>query len=725
MVLADMAKRSAGNEMHAYLCLSSSVCPPAEITVERDTCPPNSFGVACGNCETGYFLSHTTGCSECGILSGEAGLAFVVPMLCFLWGSLYWFSCPTHVPPQFIKSSFSSSGTTTGKNEHEESQSSYEFSSYVQSEEIHLRVVSIKLSTSVSFLIGNLQTFWTVASLSEVQDQLTKKFMQAPGGALTFSGIMDPACFGDKNKDVRSTTGTADAAFSRTILANLMPAFPILAIFMNALFTRFVLTKTRMMNAFGEVRGLEYWWLYRPQFVLGLSFILILFETFFLGIATNCFSITFAVYEHPPPLGPDRNSLLYFPGLLDTDPVRQKMAIVSIAATVVWCLGYGIVMVYLFWRANSKGGVRKSIFLGRLLLPNLARFEDEYYTYGFMILLRRLCLAIIGILRISRGWQLVLVCCVLVLSSFHVLYARPYRFNIFLKCDVFPMLVQVVCICALLNAENMSNKIQAVNGVEMNNVANSDINIIEGAAVDKTVFSSSSNNYTTNTTQEQAQEHGQNKDQGTLIFVVALVTLTHLYAFLWILGAGLAYWRFAMLVQTKRSQGIEGAGESEDVGTNGRVTANGTQQGHLPHQARLGVPGSTSEDSFNERRSRGSFVARASGALQNRITKLLDTPKLTMRMQESYDENVVYLISAITQADIIRQRVGGPSSGSGGGAGNSHGAHAMEADIRNVLYRSIPYLLSQFVFAVTKYFNFLFRKTHQHHNYHKIKLPGS
>ena len=134
MVLSEDVRKGI---RRAYRCLAfgrlrmSNCKGGLEIAAIRDTCPDNSgaTGIACAVCDETFFWNGRR-CAKCGSVSLSQNVYFLVVLFfCVVIILTYWFMLPVGDPSKFVI------------------------------EDIHIRTIRIKFSTTVSLLLGNMQTY--------------------------------------------------------------------------------------------------------------------------------------------------------------------------------------------------------------------------------------------------------------------------------------------------------------------------------------------------------------------------------------------------------------------------------------------------------------------------------------------------------------------------------------------------------------------------------------
>ena len=136
MVLARDLK---SNSRIAYKCLDVTQCPSTTLSLDRDSCPVGASGIACATCDRGYFYSKSTRrCLLCGSEWATGSVIFLFLFLYLIFIAWLW-----------IVSSSSHATHST--------------------ESIHLRVVGLRFTSSISLLIGNIQNFWVLGLVDEMR----------------------------------------------------------------------------------------------------------------------------------------------------------------------------------------------------------------------------------------------------------------------------------------------------------------------------------------------------------------------------------------------------------------------------------------------------------------------------------------------------------------------------------------------------------------------------
>ena len=89
-----LAREVLQNKRQTYLCDPLSNCPPAKISLTKDTCPEGSADVGCSSCDVGYYWNKEQ-CVKCMGGGGKAAAGIFFPFLIGLSVFvIYWFMCP-------------------------------------------------------------------------------------------------------------------------------------------------------------------------------------------------------------------------------------------------------------------------------------------------------------------------------------------------------------------------------------------------------------------------------------------------------------------------------------------------------------------------------------------------------------------------------------------------------------------------------------------------------
>lgn len=390
MVLASAVEAGLRD---AWQCANVGSCPAAQISTDQDTCPENSYSYCCAVCETGYFWDLNT-CKHCGqqsVWSWVTGtLVFLLFCACvFLYMAGY-----------------------------------YEGSDA----EVHVRVVGIKFTACVGILFSHVQVFWLVASSSRtIENSELYDFLAGPGKTFFLTGVFNWECAA---KDAT----TSEAALYSVIFANTLPAVAIAVVFLMP----------KIYNGIVYVFGVQN--SYRLHSTYGLSFLLSLFETLFLMIASNAFN-ALITYNHPAP-NDHIVSIKRYPSIRSVDSEMDAMRIIAWVCVIVWCLGYLVVCVFLFLIFPLT--VKNSQFLAKLLIPYFARFEDDRFWFCIIIVVRRFVLVLCGVFW-KEETQLLLMSLILMCALMTNEYFRPYRFRIVKLCDDVSLYTQMTTILILLS----------------------------------------------------------------------------------------------------------------------------------------------------------------------------------------------------------------------------------------------------------------------------------
>ncbi len=384
------------NSREAYKCLTKRACPENFISYHfpeggggagdsirirsRDGCPEGAGGIACAECLGGHFYDLTSGtCQKCGAdVTSMGSVIFYFCGIVFLV-LIFWFGSLPNLPARarlgeakkkFRPRNKGSGGP--GEEEEEDEDSDEEDDLSWSAEEVHCRVWAMKFSVACSLTIGHMTNFWLIQKIARVESEdsdstsFVEQMLSGPMGYVQIQGIQHLQCL----QEQETATSAADAAYWKTILSNGQPLLPFFCLIFNELVAR-ALEGCNML-------GVNW----RPDAGLGASMLLSLFETFFVFISSNALATGYATFEHPD----GDKSLVFQPSILVGDTAAATIRNICIGSTLLWCLGYFLFMLFLFFIVGTgrTGGGESNFFLFRvetlskIMLPHFARFKDKY-----------------------------------------------------------------------------------------------------------------------------------------------------------------------------------------------------------------------------------------------------------------------------------------------------------------------------------------------------------
>lgn len=382
--------------LSAYKCTSVQACPGRVVlnienlnTPFADTCPPYASGVSCGMCQQDYFWSGDDGCEKCGSGS-QAGGFFSLSLVMLLAVGVLW-----------IRS-------TTNYNPHE-----------IVTLELHAWVVQTKITTGISLLIDHAQTFFMIGSIGR-----DRKSYVAASELLNLQGMKKLQCLFPDSLDSR------DAEVWRSLLTNCMPLFLI-----GILVALYHITRIDALKVPAA-------WL--PHKVFMVIIIFAALETFFQSLMLNALG-SFECYSHPEEgdFG-DKSSLRLQPSIMCWEATHSSMVVVTMIFVLLWGVGYVGVLVKMFIQVAANG-IPKDLFKARLMLPYFSRFEDRYFYWSLVLLLRRFLVASLRIFFSGDVDAQLLFLQILLLACVSLnQMCRPYRFDVLARADTIPMCLQLI-----------------------------------------------------------------------------------------------------------------------------------------------------------------------------------------------------------------------------------------------------------------------------------------